>query len=51
MYGVCMPVGELLFCPFKLPIQGVVWFSESWLAESPESFDAIGTWSRERMNR
>jgi uncharacterized lipoprotein YddW (UPF0748 family) len=27
-----------------LPIQGVVWFSENWLAEEPDLFDEIGAW-------
>jgi hypothetical protein len=27
-----------------LSIQGVVWFSENWLASEPALFDEIGAW-------
>ncbi|MBN1475419.1 family 10 glycosylhydrolase [Candidatus Sumerlaeota bacterium] len=39
-------VSDQLEAVEDLPIQGVVWFSENWLAEEPELFDEIGAWVR-----
>lgn len=42
------PVEAQLEAIGDLPTQGVVWFSENWLAEEPDLFAQIGVWARGR---